>query len=84
MRDPDEWGDFIERVGREWIEEVRDTLLADGFSSEDALSGATRIIALFRGLQFLLLSGVDPAQLRAAYRDAIRDLAPSPARVPSA
>ena len=88
MRDPDEWGDFIERVGREWIEDVRDTLLADGFSPEDALSGATRVIALFRGLQFLLLSGVDPAQLRAAYRDAIRDLsgtaALARASVPSA
>lgn len=74
MRDPDEWGDFIEQVGREWIDNVRDVLVADGVTPEAALSGATRIIALFRGLQFLLLSGVDPGQLRDSYRDAIRDL----------
>jgi AcrR family transcriptional regulator len=83
MRDPGEWGEFIELVGREWIEEVRDTLLADGFTPERALSGATRVVALLRGLQFLILSGVEPAQLRESYRDAIRDLS-APASAPVA
>jgi hypothetical protein len=83
MRDPGEWGEFIELVGREWIEEVRDTLLADGFTPERALSGATRVVALLRGLQFLVLSGVEPAQLRESYRDAIRDLS-APASAPVA
>lgn len=74
QREPDEWTDFTEQVGREWVDNLRDALLAEGFTPERALSGATRVIALFRGLQFLLLTGVDPAQLRASYHDAIRDL----------
>ena len=84
MRDPDEWGDFIEQVGREWVDNVRDALIADGFAPEAALSAATRIIALFRGLQFLLLTGVDPTQLRESYRDAIRDISASAPVTPAA
>ncbi|MFI8595478.1 TetR family transcriptional regulator [Microbacterium sp. NPDC078428] len=72
MRDPDEWGDFIERVGREWVEEVDAVLRAEGFDGGDARAAATQIIALFRGLQFLLLSGVPADQLRDAYRLGIR------------
>ena len=67
MRDPDEWEDFTERVGREWVEEVRSVLRAEGYAPEDALTGATQIVALLRGLQFLLLAGVAPETLRAAY-----------------
>lgn len=74
QREPDEWVDFTEQVGREWVISLRDALLAEGFAPDRALSAATRVIALFRGLQFLLLTGVDPQQLRNSYRDAIRDL----------
>lgn len=74
QREPDEWVAFTEQVGREWVDNVRDALLAEGFPPDRALSGATRIVALWRGLQFLILSGVEPAQLRESYRDAIRDI----------
>jgi AcrR family transcriptional regulator len=74
MRDPEEWEDFTERVGREWIEEVETTLVAEGFAPEDALRAATQVIALWRGLQFLLLAGVSPEQVRASYRAAVVDL----------
>lgn len=74
MRDPDEWGDFIERVGREWVEEVDAVLRVEGYDEGDARAAATQIIALFRGLQFLLLSGVPADQLRDAYRLGIRSV----------
>jgi hypothetical protein len=74
MRDPEEWEDFTERVGREWIEEVETALLGEGFTREDALVAATQVIALWRGLQFLLLAGVSPEQVRASYRAAVVDL----------
>jgi AcrR family transcriptional regulator len=74
MRDPEEWEDFTERVGREWIEEVETTLVAEGFAPEDALRAATQVIALWRGLQFLLLAGVSPEQVRESYRAAVVDL----------
>jgi AcrR family transcriptional regulator len=74
MRDPEEWEDFTERVGREWIEEVETALLGEGFTREDALTAATQVIALWRGLQFLLLAGVSPEQVRASYRAAVVDL----------
>jgi len=74
LREPDEWVDFTEQVGREWVVALRDALVTEGLTPERAQSAATRVVALFRGLQFLLLTGVDPAQLRNSYRDAIRDL----------
>jgi AcrR family transcriptional regulator len=74
MRDPEEWEDFTERVGREWIEEVETALLDEGFTPADALTAATQVIALWRGLQFLLLAGVSPEQVRASYRAAVVDL----------
>jgi len=41
-------------------------LRRDGFGADDARVAATQLVGLWRGLQFLTLTGVDPDELRAA------------------
>ncbi|MDX2377690.1 TetR/AcrR family transcriptional regulator [Microbacterium sp. LRZ72] len=74
MRDRDEWEAFTERVGREWVETVRSVLVDEGYPAARASSAAIQVIALWRGLQFLLVAGVEAEQLREAYRDSIRGM----------
>lgn len=74
MRDPEEWEGFTERAGRAWVHDVQGTFVIAGYPADRALSAATQVIALWRGLQFLLLAGVESEPLRQAYRDGVRDL----------
>jgi AcrR family transcriptional regulator len=87
MRDPSQWVTFIERAGRQWLGWVQDVFRNHGYSEAASLIGATQILALWRGLQFLLLTGAPPEQLNTTYAIGVRgllaQLAPAtPARNP--
>ncbi|WP_297372349.1 TetR/AcrR family transcriptional regulator [Cryobacterium sp.] len=74
MRDTAQWQTFIERAGRQWVELTRAVFTSAGYSDADSLVAATQIIALWRGLQFLLLSGVPTEQLGTTYAIGVRGL----------
>ncbi|WP_227496911.1 TetR/AcrR family transcriptional regulator [Planctomonas psychrotolerans] len=74
MRDAEQWTTFIERAGRQWVGLTRAVFVRAGYSDADSVIAATQIIALWRGLQFLLLTGVAADQLDAAHAAGIRAL----------
>jgi AcrR family transcriptional regulator len=74
MRDAEEWVTFIERAGQQWLGWIREVFSAHGYSEADSLLGATQIVALWRGLQFLLLTGSPPEQLTTTYVIGVRGL----------
>ena len=51
-----------------------EVLRRDGFGADDARVAATQLVGLWRGLQFLTLTGVDPDELRAANRATVHAL----------
>ncbi|MGC5247441.1 TetR/AcrR family transcriptional regulator [Gordonia sp. DT219] len=71
MREPGRWKIFIERVGQEWLLRLAEVLRREGYQPADATITATGIVALWRGLQMLVLSGVDADQLRVTYRESL-------------
>jgi len=74
MRDTEQWLTFIERAGQQWLGWTREVFRSHGYSEADSLVGATQILALWRGLQFLLLTGAESEQLNAAYATGVRGL----------
>ncbi|WP_156760807.1 TetR/AcrR family transcriptional regulator [Microbacterium karelineae] len=72
MRDADQWASFTERAGHEWVDLTWRVIADEGHGEERARVVATEIVALWRGLQFALLTGVDPDRLRAAYGVGVR------------
>jgi len=74
MRDTEQWRAFIERAGQQWVGWVAEVFRNHGYSADDSRAAATQIIALWRGLQFLLLSGVASDQLRAVYATGVRGM----------
>ena len=75
---PDRNRELLGRLGAEWVADVRGVLETEGVEPPTALRVATLLVAEWRGLQFALLSGTDPAQLDAAYADLVERL-PLPA-----
>lgn len=61
----------FDRLGGDWVAEVRATLEAEGFAPEAALPIATQLVAEWRGLQFALLAGSPRGLLDAAHADLI-------------
>jgi AcrR family transcriptional regulator len=74
MRDTAEWVAFIERAGTQWLGWTRAVFQSEGYSEADSLVAATQIIALWRGLQFLLLTGIPIDQLNRTYASSVRAL----------
>lgn len=74
MRESDDWGGFIERAGISWVERVEVQLRGAGFADSACLQGAQSIVALWRGLEILLLAGTPAEQLTSAYRASVRGL----------
>jgi AcrR family transcriptional regulator len=60
---PDRYRPFLESVGSDWVEQVSRSFVADGVPAADARDLAIEVVALWRGLQFALLSGADRAAL---------------------
>jgi AcrR family transcriptional regulator len=66
---PDRNRELLERLGVDWVSDVRAVLEAEGMDPAPALLVATQLVAEWRGLQFALLSGTDRALLDASYDD---------------
>jgi AcrR family transcriptional regulator len=74
VRDTGQWQTFIERAGRQWLGWIQDVFRNHGYAEHDSLLAATQILALWRGLQFLLLTGTPPDQLNTTYSLGVRGL----------
>lgn len=64
---PERNRELLDRLGVEWVADVRAVLETEGVEPEAALRSATVLVAELRGLQFSLLSGTDRAVLDASY-----------------
>ncbi|GAA1953641.1 TetR/AcrR family transcriptional regulator [Microbacterium aquimaris] len=72
MRDQDGWSAFTDRIAHEWIDATAEVLRREGFDALGARTAAMQLVGLWRGLQFLTLTGVDPEELRAANRATVQ------------
>lgn len=54
---PERNTELLDRLGAEWVAEVRAVLETEGLEGDTALRVATQLVAELRGLQFALLSG---------------------------
>ena len=68
MRETEDWGGFIERLGTSWVQRVQAQLAAEGLSDSTSRSGALAIVALWRGMEILLLARVPAEELSVTYR----------------
>lgn len=87
MREEGEWNLFLGRQGSEWSDLVAAIMRAEGYDAATSRLVGLEIVALWRGLQFLLLAGADAGDLDATYRFAVRGMidrleaaAPTPQR----
>lgn len=78
---PGRFDEFLARVGRDWSATVAAALRAEGAPAADAALLGREIVALWRGLQFDLLSTGDRAALAAAHGAAAAGFAERCARV---
>jgi AcrR family transcriptional regulator len=72
---PGRFDTFLGNVGHDWTQQVTRSLRADGVPPSDAASLARELVALWRGLQFDLISTGDDDAVRRTYADAARGLA---------
>jgi AcrR family transcriptional regulator len=64
---PGRFDGFLARVGHDWTNQVAGALRAEGVPAADASLLAREIVAVWRGLQFDLLSTGDAAPVAASY-----------------
>jgi AcrR family transcriptional regulator len=64
---PGRFDDFLARVGHDWTNQVAGALRTEGVPQADAGRLAREIVAVWRGLQFDLLSTGDAAAVAASY-----------------
>lgn len=73
---PEQHTSFLAIVNNEWPPAVAAALRREGLSVDDALVITTQVLALWRGLQFALLSGTPHDLLQVAHTSAIATLVP--------
>lgn len=71
---PERNRELFERLGGDWVAEVRAVLEAEGAAPDPALRTATQLVAEWRGLQFALLSGAPRSVLDAASAELVERL----------
>jgi AcrR family transcriptional regulator len=64
---PGRFDGFLARVGHDWTNQVADALQTEGIPATEAGALAREIVAVWRGLQFDLLSTGDAAAVAASY-----------------
>jgi AcrR family transcriptional regulator len=72
---PARYRPMLENWGTDWTLRVAAAVEAEGVPATDAGRLASEIVALWRGLQFALISGAAAAELDAAHWDAMRSIA---------
>jgi len=75
-RDPDDHRAHLGVLAAHWPAEMRHVFAEHGYSHEEAELAMLQLLALWRGMQFSLLSGLDVADLDAAHDAAVRQLFP--------
>jgi AcrR family transcriptional regulator len=73
--EPDRYLTFLESVGTDWVARVAAAIEADGAAPDVALRLGTEVVALWRGLQFALLSGSAPDSVDAVHLAAVQAVA---------
>ena len=81
LHQPGRFDGFLSRVGHDWTNLVAGQLHREGVPEPEARRLGREIVALWRGLQFDLLSTGDAAEVAAAHADAAAALAERCARV---
>jgi AcrR family transcriptional regulator len=84
MRETGQWDVFLERQGSTWPDMVAGILRTEGYDAATSKVVGLEVVALWRGLQLLLLSGADPDELDASYRFAVRGMIARSDAAPSA
>ncbi len=74
VRDPAASATQLSDIAQEWPQGLTRALRAHGYDAGEAEAAAVRVLALWRGLQFALLEGVDPATLDDAHDRAVAAL----------
>ena len=67
VHNPGRFDDFLARVGHDWTNQVAKALQAEGVPAPEAAALAREIVAVWRGLQFDLLSTGDADAVAASY-----------------
>ena len=67
VHNPGRFDDFLTRVGHDWTNQVAKALQAEGIIATEAAALAREIVAVWRGLQFDLLSTGDADAVAASY-----------------
>ena len=67
VHNPGRFDDFLARVGHDWTNQVAKALQAEGITATEAAALAREIVAVWRGLQFDLLSTGDADAVAASY-----------------
>lgn len=74
MRETGKWDVFLGRQGSTWSDQVAAIMRAEGYDADASTLAGLEVVALWRGLQLLLLSGADPEELTATYSFAVRGM----------
>ena len=72
---PDRYGPLLEDWGTDWVLRVAATVEIEGVPAVEAHRLGTEIVALWRGLQFALISGTPAAELNRVNEAATRAIA---------
>jgi AcrR family transcriptional regulator len=72
---PDRYGPLLRDWGTDWVLRVAAVIESEGVDEVGAHEFATEVIALWRGLQFALISGASAAELDRVNDAAVRSLA---------
>jgi AcrR family transcriptional regulator len=71
---PDRYQPLLKNWGTDWVLQVASAIEAEGVEGGAAHALAIEVIALWRGLQFALLSGTPPDELNQANEAAVRSV----------
>jgi AcrR family transcriptional regulator len=72
---PEKYGVFLDNVGTDWVERLAAVLADAGAPEGTARDLAVEVVALWRGLQFALLSGTSRAEVDRAHAASARVVA---------
>ena len=68
--DPESYDAFLQEVGMQWLDDLTASIRGDGVDPDPSRRTAGQVLALWRGLQVALLSGIDPHRVDRAAADA--------------
>ena len=74
LRDHGKNDAFLQRVGTGWVLDLQAIFECEGYPERVARVAATQLVAVWRGLQFSMLCGVEREVLDAAYKESVHVL----------